>query len=474
MFMLDILQYKPRKILPTSLFAQQKNVYMRINLQNHVQTVTEITRSIKGILENGFSFIAVSGEVSNLRRPYSGHLYFTLKDSKSQLKAVLFKPQGRYLSKPIKDGDQIICRGRISLYEARGDYQIIVDSVDFTGSGALQIAFEHLKQKLAAQGLFAESNKKALPLLPKKIAVITSPQGAAVHDFIKIAAKRFPGIPVEIYPAPMQGEQAAKEIITALQLIHSRQTCNVIVICRGGGSIEDLWPFNNEQLAKAVFNSKIPIISAIGHEIDFTILDFVADYRASTPTAAAEAALPDRHVLQQKINQLKHNMKQIITNKMSVLQHRLEAQTRLLTTPSGALQGIRFRTKQAELNLRRNMANQLAAQRIHTDTLITELYRHSPQYKITTHRKTIAVLKEQLKTQANFNMERKIAVLQKSAALLDAVSPLAVLARGYSIARVLPGKVTLRSTKQIVPGDQIDLRIHDGSLKCQVTTVIPK
>ena len=444
---------------------------MPINLKYNVQTVSEITCSIKAVLENGFSFIAVNGEVSNLRKPYSGHLYFTLKDSKSQLKAVLFKTQARYISEPIKEGDQIICRGRISVYGARGDYQIIVDSVDFTGSGALQLAYEQLKKKLDAQGLFAASNKKALPFLPEKIAVITSPQGAAVHDFLKIAAKRFPAVPIEIYPVPMQGEQAPGAIITALQLIQQRQLCDVIVICRGGGSIEDLWAFNDEHLAMEVFNAKIPIISAIGHEIDFTILDFVADYRAPTPTAAAEAALPDRQVLGQEISRIKRGIIQLMSHKINGLRHRVQTQNRLLTSPSGAVQGIRFRVRQAEHSLRRNIISQLTSRRLQADTVITDFYRQSPQTLVNTHRQKISSLQEKLFTQTDLTIERKAAALQRAAALLEAVSPLAVLARGYAIARILPDKIPLRSTKQIGLGDRLDLQVENGNLECKVTKI---
>ncbi len=441
---------------------------MRINFKNNVQTVSEITHSIKVILENGFSFITVSGEVSNLRKPYSGHLYFTLKDSKAQLKAVLFKTQARYLSKPVKEGDQIICRGRISVYDARGDYQIIVDSVDHTGSGALQIAFERLKQKLSAQGMFDQENKKQLPFLPERIAVITSPQGAAIHDFLKIAAKRFPAVPIEIYPAPMQGEQSASEIIAALQLIQYRATSDVIVICRGGGSIEDLWSFNDEELANEVFKAKIPIVSAIGHEVDFTILDFAADYRAPTPTAAAEAVLPDKQALCRDVNKLQDRISRAVNNKIAGLRHQLTAQNRLLATPANALQGIRLRIRQAEIDLCRNINGLLTTRQLQLDTLTTALQTHSPSLPIKQYRIKTDLLRDKLAAQIKIIIERKTSALQKSAALLDAVSPLAILARGYAIARILPDRTPLRSVKQIKAGDSFDLQLKDGNLACQV------
>ncbi len=261
---------------------------------SRIQSVTEITQSIKLLLENGFAFVAVCGEVSNLKQPYSGHLYFTLKDTGAQIKAVLFKTQRRYLAAEMADGVQVICRGRISVYEPRGDYQLVVDSVEFAGAGDRLAAFEQLKEKLNSEGLFAEAHKKKLPLLPQGIALITSPRGAAVHDFLTVAGRRFPSIPIEIHPVAVQGDHAAAEIGAAVKAACHRNRAEVIVICRGGGSAEDLSPFNSEELARTVYQATIPVVSAVGHEVDYTILDFVADHRCPTPTAAAEAVLPDR------------------------------------------------------------------------------------------------------------------------------------------------------------------------------------
>ena len=273
-----------------------------------ILSITEITQSITGLLEPEFPFATVAGEVSNLKRPYSGHLYFTIKDDNAQLKAVLFKQQQRYLSDLPRDGQQIVCRGRISVYEPRGEYQLIVDFLQARGEGSQQLLFEQLKKQLAEEGLFAAEHKKPIPFLPAKIALITSPDGAALYDFLKIALTRFPAIPIEILPVRVQGEEAANEIINGLALINNRKSSEVIVICRGGGSLEDLWPFNEERLARAIHASEIPVVSAIGHEIDFTIADFVADLRAPTPSAAAESIVPDIFKLRQFLDSLKQRL----------------------------------------------------------------------------------------------------------------------------------------------------------------------
>ncbi len=440
---------------------------MAINFTNTVQSVTEITRSIKGILEHGFAFVAVNGEISNLRRPYSGHLYFTLKDDNAQLKAVLFKSQSRYLEKKLCDGAQVICRGRVSVYEARGDYQIIVDSVDFAGAGIRHLTFEKLKRRLEAEGLFAASHKLPLPFLPHKIALITSPQGAAVHDFLKIAARRFPAVPIEIYPAPMQGEQAAAAIIQALRLVQ-RRDCEIIVICRGGGSLEDLWPFNNEELAREIYNCPLPVVSAIGHEIDFTILDLVADERSPTPTAAAEAVLPDRQILSQAVGQNQNRLIEAMNRRLTTLRQRTDSQCRLLAVPAHALRGIRQRLEQTEKNLQRALDNTLLAASRAVDNQVNALLFHSPKTLIKHHRERLKALKEELHRQIRASLEHETGRFRQAVALLNAVSPLNILGRGYAVVTLLPENKILRSRSEAAPGDRLRLTLHDGKVDCQV------
>ncbi|MCA1766468.1 MAG: exodeoxyribonuclease VII large subunit, partial [Desulfobulbaceae bacterium] len=299
-----------------------------------IQSVSELTRSIRGLLETQFPFVTVTGEISNLRKPYSGHLYFTLKDQDAQLRAVLFKQQQRYLDIRPENGQQIICRGRVSVYEPRGEYQLLIDSMEAQGEGRLQIAFEQLKIDLERQGLFEQSVKKPLPFLPDKVSLITSPQGAAVHDFLRMAENRYPGLPIEIIPVRVQGEGAGAEISKALYFLNEQQTTDVIVLCRGGGSLEDLWAFNEESLARAIYVSKIPVVSAIGHEIDFTISDFVADYRAATPSAAAEAVIPDKKALQQRIRRAEYNLSSNLTRINDRYRFRVDTRKRMLGDPS--------------------------------------------------------------------------------------------------------------------------------------------
>ena len=432
-----------------------------------VQTVTEITSSIKVLLESGFSFIAVTGEISNLRTPYSGHQYFTLKDSGSQLKAVLFKNQQRYLTQKVTNGMQVVCRGRISVYEPRGDYQLIVDSVDFDGTGSLQIAYERLKQKLADEGLF-DRPKKNLPFLPEKIALITSPHGAAVHDFVTIACNRFPSIPIDIYPVAVQGNNAAGEIIKALTHIHTRGENDLVVICRGGGSIEDLWPFNDESLARAVSQSELPVVSAIGHEIDFTILDFVADYRAPTPTAAAETVVPDSFALSDQVKRFKLVMGTALKRGITNYRQQVAMQTRLLTDPTNRIHNLRMRVDHNQ-NAFISAYNNLIDKKTQQLKLLTmTLFQNNPEVTIKSYQHTLENTTKRLTTNITLQLERKTNQLARSESILAAVNPKAIMERGFSIMRTKQQKKIITSEKQVSKGDQLEVLLHDGTLECEV------
>ncbi|HOW57909.1 MAG TPA: exodeoxyribonuclease VII large subunit, partial [Smithellaceae bacterium] len=280
---------------------------------NEILTVSQLNENVKLLLEEAFTSVWVEGEISNLRKPQSGHIYFTLKDDKSQIRAVLFRQFGA--TRPVsrfepEEGLSVLCRARLSVYEPRGEYQLIVESLEPRGLGALQKAFEQLKARLTAAGLFAEEHKKPLPFLPRKIGIVTSPTGAVIRDILNITKRRFPSVDILIAPTRVQGEEAAAEIIAGLGKLISYGGIDVIIIARGGGSLEDLAPFNDEALAHAVFNCPIPVVSAIGHETDFTICDFVADLRAPTPSAAAELVVPDRNELLIKIRNLKQRLEQ--------------------------------------------------------------------------------------------------------------------------------------------------------------------
>lgn len=436
-----------------------------------IQTVTEITRSIKVLLENGFAFVSVCGEVSNLKKPYSGHLYFTLQDQGAQIKAVLFKTQRRYLPTDIADGNQVICRGRISVYEPRGDYQLVVDAVELAGAGGRQAAYEQLKERLYQEGLFAEAHKKKLPLLPKGIALITSPRGAAVHDFLTVAARRFPSIPIEIHPVSVQGDNAAAEVIKALRLAVTRVSCDVIVICRGGGSVEDLWPFNNEELARAVYQSPLPIVSAIGHEIDFTILDFVADHRSPTPTAAAEFVLPEQSKLQQQVWQYRLRQQTILKEKLANHRHRLSLQNRLLGNPTNTINNCRMRIDFLLPRLRRSFESQLATRQQRVNNQRAVIARHNPQLIMERHRTHLANLRQRLIDLSQRHVERLRGVVHQQSTLIRSLGPLAVLERGYAIVQKIPDQKIIRSSREVNAGGRLEVRLHEGRLECEVTTI---
>jgi len=437
-----------------------------------VQSVTELTRSIRGLLETQYPFASVRGEISNLRAPFSGHSYFTLKDDQAQLRAVLFKQQQRYLQQPLKDGQQVVCAGRITVYEQRGEYQLLVDFVDFQGAGPLQYAFERLKTRLAEEGLFAAARKRPLPFLPERIGLITSPNGAAVHDFLRMANDRFPAVPVEIMPVKVQGAEAAGEIVEAIRLMNERQSCQVLILCRGGGSLEDLWAFNEERVARAITASEIPVVSAIGHEVDFTITDFVADCRAPTPTAAAEAVLPDRRQLQNKIGQLTRRLANASRSTMDDLRRRVAFHRRLLSDPTALLQHHLLRLDYTQSAMVYALTNRTATLRTRLQRAVTRLAAQNPAQRLSHHQKLLRQLEGRLEHAMLNAVQQRRASLGQAASLLDAVSPLAVLGRGYAIARQTDGRL-VRSAQQLTLGESLEIILANGRADCQVTTIHP-
>ena len=421
-----------------------------------VQTVSDLTRSLRGLLETEFPFVTVMGEISNLRTPFSGHSYFVLKDRQAQLKAVMFKGQQRYLEEKPRDGRQVICRGRISVYEPRGEYQLIVDFMDFHGEGALQLAFEKLKNKLAGEGLFAEEHKKQLPFLPAKICVITSPQGAAVHDFLKIAAARFPAVPIEIVPVAVQGETAAEEIARALEMVNEQQRAEVIVLCRGGGSIEDLWAFNEEKTARAIFASVIPVVTAIGHEIDFTIADYVADQRAATPTAAAEIVLPDRQALRHNLQKTEKRLVMAINQLLGQLRQQMKMQQQLLGDPSLLLDHFRLKIDNCQMMMIQGLNRKLnSCQRMLTE-LNARLMVVNPAARLSHQRRKVSELSKKMKLAMLMQLEQRKTELTRTTTLLKAVNPLSVLGRGYAIVRSTGEREIISDSRQVKTGENIE------------------
>ena len=450
---------------------------MNFTLNDTIFSVSSLTRELKSLVEQKYRFIKVQGEISGLKRPFSGHSYFTLKDDNAQLKAVLFKGSARFLPQELQDGQQVVCHGRLSIYEPRGDYQLIVDSVDFHGSGQLQLRFEVLKQKLADEGLFAPEKKKPLPAFPEKIVLLTSPNGAAVHDFLKIWRGQEYPTDISIFPVPVQGTDAAAAMSKAIATVNRElPEIDLIVLCRGGGSIEDLWPFNEELLARAIVRSTIPIVSAVGHEVDFTISDFCADYRAATPTAAAEAIIPDGVRLQREVSQATESLKRTITRQLEQFQNRVNHNRRLLGDLDFLFTNVSLRLAHASDTLYKAILSKLSSHQASCKELAATLQLHSPVSKLHLQQQRLIFATEKLRLYMQKTLEDKQQQFGQQAALLDAVSPLATLSRGYSISSKidpLTGKKhVVQESGRLTTGDQLEVRLYRGKVECEVTKVL--
>lgn len=439
-----------------------------MEIQVSILTVSQLNRHVKSYLENELGTVHVEGEISNLSKPASGHFYFTLKDSNAQIRCVFFKNRhfGSIASK-LSDGQHLIASGKLSLYEARGDYQLIVEQITEAGLGALYQRFEELKNKLAAEGLFNPANKKPLPSMPQTIGVITSNSGAAIRDILSTLARRFPLAQVLIYPSEVQGAGAAQQLIKALQRANADKRSEVIILARGGGSIEDLWAFNEEQLARQIANSSIPVVSGVGHETDFTIADFVADYRAETPTAAATAVTPDalelHKLLHHSVQRLHTAMQRIMQKNQVRLQHLMEK----ISSPQRSIASYWQTTDYLEKQLISNMLLILKHKKHQLHLCTHQLKAQNPQTQI----RQTQVQVHQLTTQLIQQMRNKINLLKyqlrDQLSTLHAVSPLATLDRGYAIA-TQKDKV-LFSSEQVGIGDVIEVRLSQGKLICEVT-----
>jgi exodeoxyribonuclease VII large subunit len=438
-----------------------------------ILTVSELTLSLKKILESEFKFVRLVGEISNLKTPFSGHSYFTLKDSGAQIRAVFFKQQQRFNSIRLQDGQQVIVFGRVSVYEPRGEYQFIVDSVELYGIGNLQLQFEALKRKLSEKGYFTEELKKPLPAFPAKIAVISSPTGAAIRDFLKIVELRKSPVHIQILPVKVQGREAAAEIAGAIRLAQSLPDVDVIVLCRGGGSIEDLWAFNEEAVAEAIYHSELPVVTGIGHEVDFTIADFCADFRCPTPTGAAERLIPDCGKISRHLQALRNSMLLSFQRKVRMVDQQLVHHTRLLGEMRNILGKLEFRLQLGQSYLSRAMLESLATREKKMTALTSSLQLQRPSTRIELHGKHLQMLTAQLQQQMTRCIERKQATLAEQAALLNSVSPLATLARGYAIVRK---KVSGEEEYQVVAkaadadlGEELNILLQEGQLWCSVT-----
>ena len=447
---------------------------MSLENQNpQVYSISKLTEKIQELLEGHFDFVWVEGEISNFSTPASGHYYMVLKDDKAQIRAVMFRLQARYLKFLPENGMKVIAQGKLTVYAPRGEYQIILDYLEPMGVGALAMAFEQLKKKLASQGLFDEDVKKTLPFLPQRVAVITSPTGAAIRDFLKIIHRRFANIEIVIVPVRVQGEEATKDMVEALDLVNRELKADVIILTRGGGSLEDLWSFNQEELALAIRRSQIPVVSAVGHEIDLTISDLVADFRAPTPSAAAELLVVEKETLVHRLNDMKNRLVSGIGRDLKSLNQDLDRLTKGVQDPRKRIADTWMRLDEAYARLARLMDLTIRDRRIILSTERRALLLQSPK-------KVMASIKQQLDFQTN-SLGRAInnyigkshAALSLLEKRLKDLSPLSILKRGYSITRKLPEKMVLRDVSDVNKGDQVQVLLAKGELGCRVEEVEP-
>jgi exodeoxyribonuclease VII large subunit len=434
----------------------------------HILTVSELTGQIKSLLEDRFAFVWVCGEISNFRTPASGHYYFTLKDESAQVAAVIFRNQNRQLKFMPADGMRIIGLGRISVYEPRGSYQILLEYVEPAGVGALQVAFEKLKQRLAAEGYFDARHKQRLPFLPRKISVVTSPTGAVVHDIITVANRRFPNLPIQVVAVKVQGVGSEEEIVSALDLVNRHSDADVIILARGGGSLEDLQAFNSERVAMAIFDSRIPVVSAVGHETDFTIADFIADLRAPTPSAAAELVVPDKNELLRRCTEIESKLHSIIVNYLSLKNKSILELTRRLKDPRKKVQELWIRIDDMRGRLRRLSAMHLRREHERWNGLARRLQASSPVYRVQKTKLELQRINANIFTLYKIMVEKNHSSLREVRAKLEALGPMAVLRRGYSVTRRLPDGRVVTDPDQVAPGQDLEVMVAEGSLFCNV------
>lgn len=437
-----------------------------------VKSVSQINSEISQLLDNEYRFVRVRGEVSTIRQPFSGHTYFILKDHQSQLASVLFKNKRRWLASELEEGQQVICDGRISVYEPRGQYQLIVDTVDFDGTGQLRILFEQLKQKLRSEGLFDQEHKLVLPEAMHKVVLITSPSGAAVHDFVSICRGRRADLFIQILPVRVQGQGSAEEICRALETAHDLSP-DVIVLCRGGGSIEDLWSFNEETVARAIYQAKIPVVAGIGHETDFTIADFCADFRCATPTAAAELITTDPAGYEDKLEYFSSRLLRSMAYLLNDYMVRLKRAAETLSTFDSTFSHYTFTVEHLFSKLHTSMALSVEQKSTQFSKLYSLLLRLSPENTISRHHDRLEYLGQRLVDRTDQLIRSRQNRLEQNAAVLDTLSPLKTLARGYGIVAKKGGptysaKEIVTSTSQVVEEEEVEVRLHRGIMDCRV------
>ena len=445
---------------------------MDLFAERKIYTVSELTAEIKRTLEDRYREIWVQGEISNFKHHSSGHMYFTLKDDQAQVKAACFRNTNRYLKFQPEDGLEVLIRGRISLYEPRGDYQILADYMMPVGLGSLQLAFEQLKEKLRREGLFEAVRKRSLPLLPRKIGIVTSPTGAAICDMLRILKRRNASLHVLIYPAKVQGLGAAEEIAAGVRYFNTRNDVDVVILGRGGGSMEDLWAFNEEIVARVIFKSRIPVISAVGHEVDFTIADFVADLRAPTPSAAAEMVSGAREDLRATVQSLRGRLAQAMRLQIEKRRSSLErlSRNRAFEVAPNKVRELQQRFDEATLRMTQAAMRFVTRVRHGERVLQTRLARVDLNQVIARKSNVLARLEQSLASDMRARLKAERSRLELAVGRMDALSPLAILERGYAICRDPQGTI-LKDATAVSRGDKVDVRLTRGTIGCLVESV---
>ncbi|WP_425463076.1 exodeoxyribonuclease VII large subunit [Marinobacter maritimus] len=436
-------------------------------------SVSELNHQARHLLETSFMQVWVEGELSGFSRPSSGHWYFSLKDQKSQVRCAMFRGLNQRIRTIPKEGDQVRIRGKVTLYENRGDFQIIAEHIEPAGLGALQQAFEELKRKLQSEGLFEVARKKPFPTLPAHIGVVTSPTGAAIHDILTVLARRCPAIPVTVYPTTVQGKPATAEIVRAIELAQAHGVADVLIIGRGGGSLEDLWCFNEEAVARAIAACTMPTVSAVGHETDVTIADFVADLRAPTPSAAAEKVSPDQKDMLRQINDREFRLANAARRALQRLNTKLEHLSARLRDPRRELLEKAQRLDDLELRLGKAMGQRLDRSQVRSNHLAQRLTMQSPGKQLANSRDALDRSASQLDQAIQRILTKLQDRLKHTAGTLNVVSPLATLGRGYAIVRDEHGSI-IRNARDVAAGDRISAHVANGTVMAEVKFVNPE
>lgn len=450
--------------MTTDLFSQTP--------AREIFSVSQLNRQARQLLETHLPLLWVEGELSNVSTPSSGHWYFTLKDDQAQVRCCMFRNRNTLVRFKPQQGQHVLLRARVSLYEGRGDYQIIAEHMEEAGSGALQRAFDELKHRLSQEGLFNEAHKKTLPAIPQHIGVITSPTGAAIRDVLSVLERRFPSIPVTVIPVAVQGKESAPQIVKAIDLANRAGLFDVLLLTRGGGSMEDLWSFNEEIVGRAIFNSELPIVSAVGHEVDFTIADFVADLRAPTPSAAAELLVPDADDWLDKFIGFEVLLEESMRRRLQQWQRHLHNLRQRLRHPRERLEQQSQRLDNLELRLKNHIKTLLGDYKNRLQQLQIRQQAQHPQVRLQQLNERVASCHNRLQTAQFRLIERKQKALGEAARMLNTLSPLNTLERGYALVTDEQTQKVITRSDQVMPGTTVNTRVAQGEFVCRVESIL--